>query len=230
MKQPDIIFIVLDTQRADRLGCYGYEENISPNLDTFAQQSTRFQRAISPAQWTIPSHASLFTGLYPTVHQLTQTNQTLGQDHSHLVSLLHQNGYETVGFCNNPLVGILNNGLKRGFQSFYNYGGAVPSLPKSASKLPFPLNRLKESYTQFLRQISYPIQNFFGRSELAFSLSLHAWLTPLWTNLAHFKGQNERSVKDVFYLFSPTYKFCPFIPVSKSNGNSFAVYPPPNAL
>jgi uncharacterized sulfatase len=54
-----------------------------------------------------------------------------------------------------------------------------------------------EAYTQFLRQISYPIQNFFGRSDLAFRLSLNAWLTPLWSRLAHFKGQNERSVRDV---------------------------------
>lgn len=205
MKRPDIVFLVLDTQRADRLGCYGYQKEISngtasltPNLDRFAAQATLFEQAIAPAQWTVPSHASMFTGLYPTAHQVTQSNQSLGPDRPHLAELLHAAGYETVGFCNNPLVGILNNGFKRGFQTFYNYGGAVPSLPKSSMRwVPWPWNRLVELYTQFLRRISYPIQNFFGQSELAFSLSLNSWLTPLWSRLANFKGQNERSVGDV---------------------------------
>jgi arylsulfatase A-like enzyme len=194
---PDIIFIVLDTQRADRLGCYGYERPLTPNLDRFAAQGTLFERAVSPAQWTIPSHASFFSGLYPTAHQVTQSNHSLSPDAPHLAELLRDSGYQTVGFCNNPLVGILNNGFKRGFQTFYNYGGAIPSVPQHSSSLPWPLSRLSESYTQFLRRISYPIQNFFGRSDLAFRLSLNAWMTPLWSRLANFKGQNERSVQDV---------------------------------
>lgn len=202
MHQPDIIFIVLDTQRADRLGCYGYEGRrgggtISPNLDSFAQDGVLFEQAVSPAQWTIPSHGSMFTGLYPTEHQLIQSNRTLGPDRPHLAELLNQAGYQTVGFCNNPLVGILNNGLKRGFQTFYNYGGAIPSMPGQSTSLPWPLNRLLESYTQFLRRISYPIQNWFGQSDLAFRVSLNAWLTPLWSQMANFKGQNARSVRDV---------------------------------
>ncbi|MDX1416712.1 MAG: sulfatase [Candidatus Promineifilaceae bacterium] len=194
---PDIFFIVLDTQRVDRLGCYGYQRNISPNLDNFASKGIVFEQAISPAQWTVPSHASMFTGLYPTAHQLTQSSQCLDSTRPHLAELLEASGYETVGFCNNPLVGVLNNGFKRGFQQFYNYGGAIPSLPHSSSRFPWPLNRAEEAYTQFLRRISYPIQNFFGRSDLAFRISLQNWATPLWSKMANFKGQNERSVKDV---------------------------------
>ncbi|HSM57790.1 MAG TPA: sulfatase-like hydrolase/transferase, partial [Candidatus Sulfomarinibacteraceae bacterium] len=197
MTKPDIILLVLDTQRADRLGCYGYQRAITPNLDAFAENAVLFERAVSPAQWTVPSHASLFTGRYPTAHRVLQSNQSLSPDLPHLAELLRGAGYETVGFCNNPLVGVLNNGFKRGFGRFYNYGGAIPSLPKSSSHLPWPLNRLAESYTQFLRRLSYPIQNFFGRSDLAFRLSLNAWLTPLWSRFANFKGQNERSIRDV---------------------------------
>ncbi len=205
MQQPDIIFIVLDTQRADRLGCYGRHvrdtgASISPNLDTFALRGTLFERAIAPAQWTIPSHASMFTGLYPTAHQVLQSNQTLGPDRPHLAEALQATGYQTIGFCNNPLVGILNNGFKRGFELFYNYGGAIPSMPESATHLPWPLNRALESYTQFLRRISYPIQNFFGQSDVAFRLSLNAWLTPIWSKMANFKGQNQRSVHDLIHL------------------------------
>ena len=206
MHQPDIIFIVLDTQRADRLGAYGYHRDLSPNFDAFAADSIKFMQAVSTAQWTVPSHASMFTGLYPTAHQLVQSNQSLGSEHPHLAETLRRNGYQTVGFCNNPLVGILNNGLKRGFHTFYNYGGAIPTVPKSSSKFPWPLDRLSETYTQFLRRISYPIQNFFGQSDLAFSISLHAWLTPLWSRLANFKGQNERSVTDVRHFLEARRK------------------------
>lgn len=197
MKQPDILFIVLDTQRADRLGCYGHEAAVTPNLDAFAGQGVLFEQAISPAQWTVPSHASMFTGHYPTTHQVLQSNQTLSTDLPHLAEVLRAAGYETVGFCNNPLVGILNNGFKRGFDKFYNYGGAFPSVPDRSTPWPWPLNQVAELYTQFLRRLSYPIQNFFGRSDLAFRLSLNAWLTPLWSRFANFKGQNERSIRDV---------------------------------
>jgi arylsulfatase A-like enzyme len=200
MKNPDIVFIVLDTQRADRLGAYGYQSALTPNLDRFANQGVLFEQAVSPAQWTIPSHASLFTGLYPTAHQVTQSSHALSPDVPHLAELLRDVGYQTIGFCNNPLVGILNNGFKRGFQTFYNYGGAFPSLPQSASPWPRPLARLTETYTQFLRRISYPVQNFFGRSDLAFRISLTSWMTPLWSRLANFKGQNQRSVQDVSYF------------------------------
>ncbi|NLF64146.1 MAG: sulfatase [Chloroflexi bacterium] len=197
MDRPDIIFIVLDTQRADRLGTYGYDATLTPHLDRWAAEGAVFEQAIAPAQWTIPSHASMFTGRYPTAHQVLQSNKALTPDLPHLAELLRAAGYDTIGFCNNPLVGILNNGFKRGFNRFYNYGGAFPSLPEQSSPLPWPLNHLLASYTQFLRRISYPIQNFFGRSDLAFRLSLNAWLTPLWSRFANFKGQNERSVGDL---------------------------------
>lgn len=199
MMQPDIVFIVLDTQRADRLGCYG-NRPITPHLDQFAAAGARFQQGVAPAQWTIPSHASMFTGLYPTAHGVTQSSQALSRERPHVAELLHASGYETVGFCNNPLVGVLNNGFKRGFETFYNYGGAVPSLPRSSMRTGF--GRIAEAYTQFLRRISYPIQNFFGQSDLAFRLSLNAWLTPLWSKLANFKGQNERSVNDIVHFLA----------------------------
>ncbi len=206
MNQPDIIFIVLDTQRVDRLGIYGHHRDISPHIDRFAGEGVLFEQAISPAQWTIPSHASLFTGRYPTAHQVTQSSHSLSPDLPHLAEVLRAAGYETVGFCNNPLVGILNNGFKRGFETFYNYGGAIPSVPERSARLPWPLSRLSEVYTQFLRRISYPVQNFFGQSDLAFRVSLNAWLTPLWSRFANFKGQNARSTRDVAYFLQEREK------------------------
>ena len=61
-QRPDIVFVVLDTHRADRLGCYGNERGLSPNIDAFSAESALFLRAVAPAQWTVPTHASVFTG------------------------------------------------------------------------------------------------------------------------------------------------------------------------
>ena len=87
MNSPDIVLIVLDTQRADRLGCYGHTRPISPNIDRFAAGGALFEQAVSPAQWTIPSHASLFTGLYPTAHGVTQSSHSISGGRPHLCLL-----------------------------------------------------------------------------------------------------------------------------------------------
>ena len=86
--KPDIVFIVLDTHRADRMSCYGYPRQTTPNIDKFAESATLFERAIVPAQWTIPSHASLFTGEYPTT--LTDQEQGNGEKQLSLISIKNQ--------------------------------------------------------------------------------------------------------------------------------------------
>ena len=58
---PNVLFIVVDTLRWDHLGCYGYERNTSPSIDTLASESVRFERAYSAAPWTKPSVASMIT-------------------------------------------------------------------------------------------------------------------------------------------------------------------------
>lgn len=65
---PNIILITLDTTRVDRLGCYGHSEPTSPNLDALAQQSMVYTRAVSTSSWTLPAHASLFTGKVTSGH------------------------------------------------------------------------------------------------------------------------------------------------------------------
>jgi arylsulfatase A-like enzyme len=202
-ERPNILLIVLDTQRADRLSCYWSEEErarqvpTSPNLDRLAAESTLFERAIAPAQWTIPSHASLFTGEYPSTHQTIQADLELSPTLPTLAELLKLVGYTTVGFCNNPLVGILKNGLRRGFDTFYNYGGALPTRPPEGNPLPPPLNRWLAAYTQFWRRLSYPVQNAFARSDTLFQLALHPWCASLWTCLMNFKGNTAASIADL---------------------------------
>ena len=100
-----------------------------PNLDDFARDATIFERAIAPAQWTIPSHASMFTGNYPGTHQLTQAFQKLSGTYPTLAEILQVEDYHTAAFCNNPLLGVLNHGLQRGFENFYNYAGCISQSP-----------------------------------------------------------------------------------------------------
>ena len=66
--KPNVILITLDTTRADHLGAYGYGGDTSPNLDALAEQSLVFSRARSTSSWTLPAHASLFTGQFPHQH------------------------------------------------------------------------------------------------------------------------------------------------------------------
>lgn len=66
--RPSVVLVTLDTTRADRLGVYGYERATSPRLDAFAAEATVYEEAWAVSSWTLPTHASLFTGLYPRSH------------------------------------------------------------------------------------------------------------------------------------------------------------------
>lgn len=204
----NVIFIVLDTHRRDRLGCYGCPRGTSPNLDAFADTACLFENAISPAQWTIPSHASMFSGQYSNTHLTIQSSHSLDPYFPTLAETLRAQGYRNIGFCNNPLVGVIDNGLRRGFDTFYNYGGAVPSLPARSDRMLISIfSSFWEWYTQLLRKISYPIQNAIARSDQFLKLSLIPALVPLWTRYAHFKGDTQRSIQDtVAYLRSNVFR------------------------
>lgn len=197
LTKPNIVLIVLDTLRADRMSCYGYERRTTPFVDAFAEDATLFERAIVPAQWTIPSHASIFTGEYPTTHMTSQIHDTLGEDTVTLAQLLNEGGYRTVGFCNNPLLGVVDNALDRGFQEFYNYGGAVPNYPDIARARPRLFRHLNEQITHLLRSITAPFQNQFAHNNILLRVAMHPLIVPLWQHNVNFKGNTKRSLHDV---------------------------------
>ncbi len=199
MKYQDrnVIMVVLDTHRFDRIGAYGYERPTTPNLDSFAAESIFFEKAIAPGQWTIPSHASLFTGEMPAVHRTLQADDALPKEYQTLADRLSHAGIKTTGFCNNPLVGVIQNGFKRGFQQFYNYCGVVPSTPqKQQQDIWQPFRMLWSKYTQILRRLSYPIQNAFASPNEFFLGALRPFFVPMWTRAGNFKGMTGRSIRD----------------------------------
>lgn len=125
----NILLITLDTTRADRLGCYGYSPAETPVLDQLAEQGVLFERAYAPVPLTLPSHASMLTGLYPPEHGLRGNGQgALPGGIPTLATELQAAGYETGAFI---AAFVLDGkfGLQRGFTTYDDdLSLAVPTL------------------------------------------------------------------------------------------------------
>jgi arylsulfatase A-like enzyme len=111
---PNVLFIVLDTVRAESLSLYGYHRPTSPNLARLAERGVRFDRARTSASWTLPSHASMFTGRWP--HELSaRIDRPLDASFPTLAEYLRDRGYATAGFIANTFFCNGWYGLGRGF-------------------------------------------------------------------------------------------------------------------
>lgn len=195
--RPNILLIVLDTLRADRLACYGYRRPTSPNLDAFAAQSTLFEHAIAPAQWTIPSHASFFTGEYPSTHRTVQIYDQHADRYPTVAELLRQSGYHTLGISNNPYLGVIDNGLDRGFDQFFSYSGLFPERPEIGESRPHILGRLGQHVGRTLNRLNGPVQYVLTHNEFMLRIALHPRIVPLWNRHLNTKGQNRQSLRDL---------------------------------
>jgi len=107
----------MDAARVKNFSCYGYTKKTTPNIDKIASEGTLYENAISAAPWTLPSHASIFTGLYPSEHNTHSRHAFLDPKYPTIAENLTQLGYTTVGFSNNPYVSAFY-GLSRGFNEF----------------------------------------------------------------------------------------------------------------
>jgi arylsulfatase A-like enzyme len=116
-QRPNVLLIVLDTVRADRMSSYGYGRQTTPELDAFAAEGIRFSNFYSTSSWTVPSHASIFTGLYPIQHGATQENLSLSNRFGTLAETLDNAGYQTFAASQNPYVSDTVN-LAQGFTEF----------------------------------------------------------------------------------------------------------------
>ncbi len=137
--KPNVVLIVIDTLRADHLGAYGYGKPTSPHLDALAREGVRFANARSTSSWTLPSVASLLTGLYPAAHGAERNTAALGTTVPLLSEAFHNAGYLTVAFSANPAFVTPLQGFARGFDEFTvlhgppteerNVGDTTPSDP-----------------------------------------------------------------------------------------------------
>ncbi|MHC4395951.1 MAG: sulfatase [Planctomycetota bacterium] len=141
IERPNIILIVLDTTRLDHLSCYGYHRNTSPNLDKLVAESVLYTQAIAPSSWTLPSHASLFTGKFTSSHGARFDSngplhlvsvikgpeawnkyraRGLSEDELTLASILKEAGYATGAVVGGPWMKKVF-GLNKGFEYYNDY-------------------------------------------------------------------------------------------------------------
>ncbi|MFC6874949.1 sulfatase [Halobellus marinus] len=120
----NVLFVVLDTVRKDRLTPYGYDRPTTPNLAAFAEEATVFEQAVAPAPWTLPVHASLFTGLYPSQHGADQENPYL-EGATTLAETLSAAGYDTACYSSNAWITPYTH-LTDGFDDQDNFFEVMP--------------------------------------------------------------------------------------------------------
>ena len=115
--RPSILLISVDTLRSDHLGCYGYERSTSPSIDKLARDGVVFDDVMSTCSWTLPSHASMLTGLYPSHHGLQDDGAKLAPRIRTLADALAGRGYHNVAVVSHVYVSS-TFGLDRGFHTF----------------------------------------------------------------------------------------------------------------
>ncbi len=114
---PPVIVLMIDTLRRDHLGCYGYSRDTSPHIDALAQDAIVFDSSTTSGNFTVPSIASLFTGLYPSQHGMIAVNDELPVALHTLAEAFHLAGYRTGAVVGNPILRP-ESGFARGFDFF----------------------------------------------------------------------------------------------------------------
>ena len=131
----NVLFVVLDTVRKDRLTPYGHDRPTSPRLDAFADEARVYTEAVAPAPWTLPVHASMFTGHYPSEHTATQGSPYLPAETGTLAAALSEAGYATACFSSNAWITPYTR-LTAGFDEADNFFRALPGgAPAAAASL-----------------------------------------------------------------------------------------------
>lgn len=115
-QRPNILLITLDTTRADRLGCYGYEQAQTPVMDELATTGVRYQFCYATTPLTLPSHASIMTGVYPLRHHLRVNTGALSDDFDCLAERLKEQNYQT-----GAVIGVRMLAKKRNLHQGFDY-------------------------------------------------------------------------------------------------------------
>jgi arylsulfatase A-like enzyme len=112
-----VVLISIDSLRPDHLGAYGYGRDTSPAIDQLAADGVVFEDTMSTTSWTLPSHISMLTSLYPEVHGVTKGGLRLDERAVLISELLQPVGYQTAAFVLGPFVSR-NFGYNQGFDHY----------------------------------------------------------------------------------------------------------------
>jgi arylsulfatase A-like enzyme len=189
-RRPDILVVVMDCVRASNFSAASPTLAAMPFCSRLAKESAQFLRTVSPASWTIPAHASLFTGLYPWEHRLHARGESrLSPAYPHLATELGRAGYRTASFSANPFIGD-PTGLASGFQ-IAGWGGWWERYARHMNaKLPpgrrtAPVSE-RGGLERLVRSNLWPVLRSTSRSSLRHPLGFH-----LGNRLAHMMRHRD---------------------------------------
>ncbi|MGD2090140.1 MAG: sulfatase [Candidatus Aminicenantes bacterium] len=152
----NVILIIIDTLRADHLGCYGYARNTSPELDKLANEGIIFKNMMAQSSWTRPGTASILTGLYPKHHGANTRVDRLAEEINLLPEILGQHGYRSFAFLTNGNVGAVT-GFSQGYTKFFYF----KEKPKEVDpNIHVRSDLVNESLLKFIRQLEDTSRNF----------------------------------------------------------------------
>jgi arylsulfatase A-like enzyme len=208
----NIILLILDCLRKDAVSYYNpwlaQVYPTTPFIDTLAKDSYSFTNAFANAPWTLPSHASIFSGLYPNQHQAQQRHLKIADGCRPLAEELSATGYYTIGFSNNNFVGGAT-GLSRGFNVFYEWS-QISELTKRTF-----IDRIL--YNSFWKLDSDRKRRVYDQSQRTIQLALH-----------ELKHHLEKS-RDSFFLFINLMDaHLPYDPPKDLRERFLAHYAPPH--
>lgn len=119
-KKYNVLLVVMDTARRESIGAFQARRDTTPNIDRFAKRGVVFNHATTNASWTLPSHASIFTGRWCHEHGAGFLDP-LPNGYPTIAEVLTSNGYETIGFVSNTGCCGLHTGLGRGFVRYLDH-------------------------------------------------------------------------------------------------------------
>jgi arylsulfatase A-like enzyme len=208
---PNVLLIVWDTVRAESMSLYGYERPTTPYLEDIAKEGTVFRNAIATASWTLPSHASFFTGRFN--YELgTSWATPLDATYPTLAEVLTSHGYVTGGIVANTLYCCTERGLARGFGHYEDWVASPGELVSSSALIRFAfdhpwVHRLLGYYELLDRKPASRITNDFLK-----------WVDrvptgrPFFAFLNYFDAhQPYLPPADFARRFGPTDQFIPYL-------------------
>jgi arylsulfatase A-like enzyme len=162
---PNVLLIVLDTVRAQNLSLYGYERRTTPELERLATTGVVFEKALSTSPWTLPAHASMFTGRFP--YEVSADWLTpLDSRYPTLAEMFGAHGYVTAGFVANLIYATYETGLARGFIHYEDYPVSLEMVGQSswlARLISEKLQKITRNHHGFVRKTAQEVNKDFLR-------------------------------------------------------------------
>lgn len=149
-KAPSVLLVTFDTVRADRIGAYGHASAATPTLDGLAARGVLFESAVSPTPTTLPSHASILTGTYPSAHGVHDNGAFALKRDARLISeVFRERGFRTAAFVGTYILDE-SFGLNQGFEV---YRGPILTLEHRMQEPRRPANEVVDDAISWFEQL-----------------------------------------------------------------------------